>query len=188
MNDQDQHPRQSASPSSTHNIPKRELGCLCLEPRRHAGDRPFNHGSQVECITLFSPYSLEKASVCLRVTQCYSGRSPQIAGFRIHQGRILSDWLANVVMVKKANGKWWMCVDFMDLNKAYPKDSYPFSRIDVLVDSTTRSMMVYCDSQVIMSQVNGDYKCKGERMKKYLKQVRKWVGDNLQAKTINNKQ
>ena len=29
-----------------------------------------------------------------------------------------SDWLANVVMVKKANGKWRMCVDFTDLNKA----------------------------------------------------------------------
>ena len=35
------------------------------------------------------------------------------------------DWLANVVMVKKANGKWRMCVDFTDLNKACPKDSYP---------------------------------------------------------------
>ena len=34
------------------------------------------------------------------------------------------DWLANVVMVKKANGKWRMCVDFTDLNKACPKDSY----------------------------------------------------------------
>ena len=45
------------------------------------------------------------------------------------------DWLANVVMVKKANGKWRMCVDFPDLNKAYPKDSYPLPRIDQLVDS-----------------------------------------------------
>ena len=45
------------------------------------------------------------------------------------------DWLANVVMVKKANGKWRMCVDFTDLNKAYPKDSYPLPRIDQLVDS-----------------------------------------------------
>ena len=27
-------------------------------------------------------------------------------------------WLANVVMVKKANGKWRMCVDFTDLNQA----------------------------------------------------------------------
>ena len=35
------------------------------------------------------------------------------------------DWLANVVMVKKANEKWRMCVDFTDLNKACPKDSYP---------------------------------------------------------------
>ena len=45
------------------------------------------------------------------------------------------DWLANVVMVKKANGKWRMCVDFTDLNKACPKDSYPLPCIDQLVDS-----------------------------------------------------
>ena len=46
------------------------------------------------------------------------------------------DWLANIVMVKKANGKWEMCVDFTNLNKACPKDSYPLPRIDQLVDST----------------------------------------------------
>ena len=48
------------------------------------------------------------------------------------------DWLANVVMVKKASEKWQMCVDFTDLNKACPKDSYPLPRVDVLVDSTAR--------------------------------------------------
>ena len=46
------------------------------------------------------------------------------------------DWLANVVIVKKANGKWRMCVDFTDLNRACLKDSYPFPQIDTLVDST----------------------------------------------------
>ena len=46
------------------------------------------------------------------------------------------DWIANVVMVKKANGKWRMCVDFTNLNKAYPKDSYLLPRIDQLMDST----------------------------------------------------
>ena len=46
------------------------------------------------------------------------------------------DWLANVVLVKKANGKWRMCVDFTDLNKACPKDSFPLPRMDQLVDST----------------------------------------------------
>ena len=48
-----------------------------------------------------------------------------------------ADWLANVVMVKMANGKWKMCVDFTNLNKTCPKDSYPLPRIDQLVDSTT---------------------------------------------------
>ena len=52
------------------------------------------------------------------------------------------DWLANVVMVKKASGKWRMCVDFIDLNKACPKDSYPFPRVDILVDSTARHQLL----------------------------------------------
>ena len=48
------------------------------------------------------------------------------------------DWLANVVVVKKANAKWRMCVDFTNLNKVCPKYSYPFPRIDKLVDSIAR--------------------------------------------------
>ncbi|XP_073120297.1 uncharacterized protein [Henckelia pumila] len=45
-------------------------------------------------------------------------------------------WLSNVVLVPKSSGKWRMCVDFRDLNKACPKDCYPLPRIDQLVDST----------------------------------------------------
>ena len=41
-------------------------------------------------------------------------------------------------MVRKANGKWRMCVDFTDLNRACPKNSYPLLRINTLVDSTAR--------------------------------------------------
>ena len=48
------------------------------------------------------------------------------------------DRLANVVMVKKNNGKWKMCVDFTNLNRACPKDNYSLPRIDTLVDSTAR--------------------------------------------------
>ena len=46
------------------------------------------------------------------------------------------EWLANVVLVKKANGKWRLCIDFTDINKACPKDSFPLPRIDLIVDAT----------------------------------------------------
>ena len=47
------------------------------------------------------------------------------------------EWLANFIMVKKANGQWRMCIDFTNLNRACPKDCYPLPRIDQLVDSTS---------------------------------------------------
>ena len=47
-----------------------------------------------------------------------------------------------MVVVRKANGKWRMCVDFTDLNKACPKNSYPLPRVDVLVDSTTQHQLL----------------------------------------------
>lgn len=46
------------------------------------------------------------------------------------------EWLANTVVVKKKSGKWRVCVDFTDLNKACPKDPFPMPRIDQLVDAT----------------------------------------------------
>ncbi|KAK0570879.1 hypothetical protein LWI29_007901 [Acer saccharum] len=46
------------------------------------------------------------------------------------------DWLANVMVVKKKNRKWRVCIDFTDLNKACPKDSFPLLHIDMLVDAT----------------------------------------------------
>ena len=56
-------------------------------------------------------------------------------------------WLANVVLVKKANGKWRMCVDFIDLNRACPKDSFPLPRIDQLVNSTAgHKLLTFMDA------------------------------------------
>ena len=60
-------------------------------------------------------------------------------------------------MVKKANGKWRMCVDFTDLNKACPKDSYPLSRIDQLVDSTAgHRLLSFMDAFSRYNQIKMD--------------------------------
>ena len=46
------------------------------------------------------------------------------------------EWLANIVVVKKKSGKWRVCVDFINLNKACLKDPFPMPWIDQLVDAT----------------------------------------------------
>ena len=57
------------------------------------------------------------------------------------------DWLANVVLVKKANGKWRECMDFTNLNKSCSKDSFSLPRIDQLVDSTAgHSLLTFIDT------------------------------------------
>ena len=51
-------------------------------------------------------------------------------------------WLANPMLVKKPNGKWMTYVDFIDLNKDYPKDSFSLPQIDQLVDATSRHQLL----------------------------------------------
>ena len=46
------------------------------------------------------------------------------------------EWLANTVVVRKKNGKWRVCVDFTDLNRACSKDPFLMPKIDQLVDAT----------------------------------------------------
>ena len=67
------------------------------------------------------------------------------------------NWLANVVMVMNANGKWRMCVDFTNLNKACPKDSYPLPRIDQLVDSMAgHQLLSFMDAFLGYNQIRMD--------------------------------
>jgi hypothetical protein len=51
-------------------------------------------------------------------------------------------WLANTVPMKKKNGKWRMCVDFTDLNKACKKDDFPWERVDKIVDDAANNEML----------------------------------------------
>ncbi|XP_027342848.1 uncharacterized protein LOC113855410 [Abrus precatorius] len=99
--------------------------------------RPF-HGNSRD-VNIVSPRLGEDLDVELdpRMDKGYwvepnENKQPFQLGAKLEQVAYLG--VANVVMVKKANGKWRMCKDFTDLNKACPKDAYPLPNIDTLVD------------------------------------------------------
>lgn len=59
------------------------------------------------------------------------------------------EWLENVVL-----GKWCLCIDFTDLNKACPKDPFPFPWVDSLVDSTARcELLIFLDAYQGYNQI-----------------------------------
>ena len=51
----------------------------------------------------------------------------------------LTEWVSNPVLVDKKQGTIHNCTDFIDLNKAYPKDNYPLPFIDQIIDACVRS-------------------------------------------------
>ena len=67
------------------------------------------------------------------------------------------EWLANVVLVKKANGKWRLCIDFTDIKKACPKDNFPLPRIDLIVDATAgHELLSFMDAFSGYNQISMD--------------------------------
>ena len=57
------------------------------------------------------------------------------------------------------------------------------ARLDLAKVVGVENLVIYCDCQVVTSQVHGDYKCKNEWIKKDLEQVKDRVG-NLQVKFV----
>ena len=69
----------------------------------------------------------------------------------LHNGFIRAvkylEWLANLVVVPEKGNKWRVCVDYTDLNDAYPKDSFPLPRIDQIVDASAgHGMLSFLDA------------------------------------------
>ena len=55
--------------------------------------------------------------------------------------------------------------------------------LDLTKAAGAENLIVHCDSQMITSQVNGEYECRSERMKKYLEEVKNRI-DGLEVKFI----
>ena len=67
------------------------------------------------------------------------------------------EWLAKVVLVKKENGKWRLCIDFTDINRACPKDNFSLPQIDLIVDATAgHELLSFMDAFSGYNQISMD--------------------------------
>ena len=55
--------------------------------------------------------------------------------------------------------------------------------LDLAKVADAENMIMHYDSQVITSQINGDYECRNKRMKKYLEKVKNRI-DSLEVKFV----
>ena len=56
-------------------------------------------------------------------------------------------------------------------------------RLDLAKATGAKNIIAHCDSQVITSQINGNYECRNERIKKYLEEVKSRIS-SLEFKFI----
>ena len=57
------------------------------------------------------------------------------------------------------------------------------ARLDLAKAAGAENMVVYNNFQIVTNQINGNYECKNERMKKYLEEVKGRIG-SLQIKFV----
>ncbi|XP_075642006.1 uncharacterized protein LOC142613516 [Castanea sativa] len=77
------------------------------------------------------------------------------------------------------------CMIHMDFSTTTNEAEYEalIEGLDLAIAARAKSMIIYFDSQVLISQVYGSYKCKNERLKRYLEEV-KGRANNLQIKLV----
>nr|XP_009803679.1 PREDICTED: uncharacterized protein LOC104249014 [Nicotiana sylvestris] len=102
---------------------------------RHARNPKENSNSQVERQPILSPVRQIRRKFNSVINDAVREEVEKLLVNSSIRESKYPQWVANVVMLKKKNGKWSMCVDFTNLNKACPKDSFPLPHIDHLIDA-----------------------------------------------------
>ncbi|GKC47883.1 reverse transcriptase domain-containing protein [Tanacetum coccineum] len=98
------------------------------------------------------PVKQKKRGLALEQNEAVSREVEELLKEDILREVIYQTWVANPVMIKKRDGRWKMCVDFTDINKACPKDCYPLPDINQKVESLSRrNLKAYVDDMVIKS-------------------------------------
>jgi hypothetical protein len=65
-----------------------------------------------------------------------------------------AEWISGIVPVQKKDGRWRVCVDFRDLNRATPKDEYPMPVAETLINAAAgNKILSFMDSNTGYNQI-----------------------------------
>ena len=145
QNNSHQHPSGPFGSSGAHALLEEQLGCLHLEPWRYVGNQSKYHGPPAQYHSVLSPVRQNKRVFIHKRDKLIAKEVHNLLEVGFIREVYYHDWLNNIAMVKKANFKWRMCVDFINLNRACLKDNHPIPWIDLLVDSSAgHQLLSFC--------------------------------------------
>ena len=89
------------------------------------------------------------------------------------------------VVIQTPEGDKIKCIIRLDFptNNNEAKHEALVAGLDLAKAAGAENMIMHCDSQIITSQINGDYECRNERMKKYLEEVKSRIS-SLEVKFV----
>ena len=81
---------------------------------------------RIGILSSFQPIKQKKRSFTPERARAIDAEVEKLMGAQYIREVDYPKWLANVVLVAKREGKWRLCINFTNLNKACTKNSYPF--------------------------------------------------------------
>nr|GEW62291.1 hypothetical protein [Tanacetum cinerariifolium] len=91
----------------------------------NSGSRTFNTKHGVNESKHVEPVKQKKRSLTLKRNEAIHAQVKELIKANILREVKYQTWVSNPVIVKKADGRWKLCIDFTDINKAYPKENHP---------------------------------------------------------------
>jgi hypothetical protein len=65
-----------------------------------------------------------------------------------------AEWISSIVPVQKKDGRWRVCVDFSDLNRATPKDEYAMPVAEMLINAVAgNKILSFMDGNTGYNQI-----------------------------------
>jgi hypothetical protein len=64
------------------------------------------------------------------------------------------EWISSIIPVQKKDGRWRVCVDFRNLNRATPKDEYPMPVAETLINAAaSKKILSFMDGSASYNQI-----------------------------------